>query len=184
MGRALSNWEGLQSSASFLFTAVTGSSDWKYSPIDEAFGLIDSALKRSELIKSASRAFFEHVRANTADSQVLSSVIDLESAVLKLVTEYQGWAPRRNELAHGVVVGSQHQDYDGGTGDLVVTYRLYPSMANSKKWHLISVEPSYGYRAAAIERFADGIKDTDRRMFDFALELGSWWNLVSASLKS
>jgi hypothetical protein len=181
VGRALTKWEGLEAEMSALFAVVTSSTEQRYYvPATQAYGAINGTAARAEMIAKAAEAFFLELRALVDDDELRTDLSTFEAELKEILAAYRGWAARRNDIAHGYVTESQHPDYAadrpsaGGPPVMATTYSLCPSHGNSRKWHLITVQPQYHYIATEIDQFADAFDNLGHRVSDFSARL-DWW---------
>jgi hypothetical protein len=149
VGQCLSRWEELEVNIATLFAVVTGSMDqWHYGPAIRAFGVVNSAPTRRDMILQAAEAFFTQLKHEDASK--------LFAEVKGALNYYVGWSGRRNDVAHGVVTESAFDPgVDTPDDQWEECFLLCPSYTTSKKWPIES-EPAYNYRASEIEKFGEG----------------------------
>lgn len=140
VGRALSNWEFLQFSLAFLFTACSGAA-FPY-PIMRAFGQSMLVTAKLDMIQYA------------ADASLVREKALLER-VKNLVSSIRGYNDRRNDIAHGVV-----QIFAPSA------YYLLPTAGTSRKYPVYDgVEfplPAYCWNATQINRYAKAFQKLDK----------------------
>jgi len=134
VGHALSKWEALQFSLSFLFAACSGAA-FAY-PVMRAFGQSMLVTAKLDMIQYAAEASL----SNANVKGILTRVTDLVKAV-------RGYNDRRNDIAHGVVqiftTSSHYLIPTAGTS------RKYPVYAGTQM-----PAPDYCWTAAQINRYA------------------------------
>lgn len=134
VGHALSKWEALQFSLSFLFAACSGAA-FAY-PVMRAFGQSMLVTAKLDMIQYAAEASLSN-----------ANVKDLLARVTNLVKSVRGYNDRRNDIAHGVV-----QIFNTST------YYLIPTAGTSRKYPVYAgaqiPEPDYCWKAAQIDRYA------------------------------
>lgn len=182
VGRALTKWEGLEAAMLGAFVVVTGGGDqWHDLPLQQAFGAISSPASRADMIIRASKAFFWNMRA-IEGKRIETDISSYEQELKDVIRAYTGWMARRNDLAHGYVTESSHPDYAHKDQPIVTTYSLCPSHTNSRKWGLISVEPTYHYIASEIDNIADAFEELDTQVSDFVERFDHWRKAMLSKL--
>ncbi len=169
VGRVLSKWEGLVADLTSVFAVLTSQDEpWHYNPAVRAFGAVQGAAAKAEMVLQAAEAlFFNFERQLNIDC-------DKYRADLKLMLrEYNGWGDRRNDVAHGYVTERRMPDYTKENTPITSTYLLCPSHSASRKWPM-DWEPAYQYRADEIEKFGAGFDDLAERVRSFAKQLEQW----------
>ncbi len=152
VGSALSSWEELEYQLGEIFVAlVVGRSNEAL----RAYGAVLANSTRQDMIHAAAGAFFL-VRDNENSTRIQADLKSLMDAV-------EGFAPRRNEIAHGVVTVYPIRDWDKGAADDAVdfTFVLGPSYYANKKRPMFRVQGTaamglsslYQYSAAQILAF-------------------------------
>lgn len=103
-GYALSQWEhaetGLMTTFSILIRPTGGSR-----VSDSAFGSIFSSGSRRELVLGAAEAYFALLTHNASD-EIKASAFALHKKLSKHISMFGDAARRRDEIAHGVVMGT------------------------------------------------------------------------------
>jgi len=107
-----------------------------------AYNAVRSFEGRSEMLRAASETYF-HESPNAERQQDFKKIFKLA----------KGFAPRRNDIAHGIVgafLGFPH----GSSATLPMTYGLYPSLAAYKdRDH--EEAPEYCYTSVELAYFTD-----------------------------
>lgn len=148
MGRAISNWEGVEAATLVLMKGMTSDTakiemfERTFKVRDRARQILDTAITAliSPCESVASARFQQHIRA--------------------AMEQYIGWSERRNDVAHGYVtpMWSQHPSFES----IVQSFSLCPSHTNPAKWS--HGEPYYNLNAEEIEAFATSFKNLDDRL--------------------
>ena len=139
VGQALSTWEVVEDSLADFFAFLVGPFSRSYpetTPAIRAYGSIISFNARCEMISAAAKGFFHKHKHE-----------EFEAEFRTLVKAANGWASRRNDLAHGRV--GRLQSRPG--------YFLYPGLYNSRK-HPVGEPPAYVYNADEIHKFIAGFE--------------------------
>jgi hypothetical protein len=136
VGQALSRWEKLENQLATIFaTTIRGRPG---AAARRAYGIVQASSTRTDMILAAATTRFEGRRTYHL---VMPDLKDL----LKLVKDY---APRRNEIAHGVVY--RYSTYRGDA----LGYCLFPGYYTTKKRSLDN-KPSYIYSSVEINYFSE-----------------------------
>jgi hypothetical protein len=169
VGRALSKWEGLVADLTSIFAVLTSQDEpWHYNPAVRAFGAVQGAASKAELVQQAAEALFHNFERQ------LSVDCDEYRADLKsLLREYNGWGARRNDVAHGYVTERRMPDYSKDDTPITSTYLLCPSHSASRKWPM-GWEPVYQYSADEIDKLGVSFDELAGRVRSFAKRLEGW----------
>jgi hypothetical protein len=169
VGRALSKWEGLVADLTFIFAVLTSQDEpWHYNPAVRAFGAVQAAAPKSEMVQQAAEALFHNF-----EMQLNVDCDEYRAGLRLLLREYNGWSARRNDVAHGYVTESRMPDYSKDDTPITSTYLLWPSHSASRKWP-VGWEPVYQYRADEIEKFGVGFDELAERVQSFGKRLEQW----------
>lgn len=161
VGTALTAWEELEGEVANLFAHLTGSADqFHLGPAIRAFGAVSGAKMRAQMLDLASTAFFQNL---TLFDEKNEAVMTALGAVAEAIKSYRGWSDRRNDVAHGAVREADDPDPESETQSGPVTYLLYPSESNTRKWPTLG-EPAYNFNAREIFKFVDGFIDLKQRV--------------------
>src|SRR6185437_4094323 len=121
VGYALTNWERAEEMLGGLYLRLVRATEPSYDPIRRAYGSIDSNSGRRKAIDAAAEAYFGQ---DWNDD-------DTRRAFLRL-TEAVGWASkRRDDIAHGIVLGQVMDDVHYG-------YFLFPPDYNTSRTNLFA----------------------------------------------
>jgi hypothetical protein len=175
VGRALTEWEKFEDSFANLFARFMGM-EGDALPASRAYGSIVSFRSRCAMVKAAADAFFLKEKESGA-----------ESHISKIIEFAEGLAPRRNEIAHGIV---QHFDEPDGfvstpAGGVIVKmkrwgYAIAPPRHSTGKTTIeispILMEatitvPKYRYTSAEIGDFANMFSTLARETEDVGKKL-------------
>jgi hypothetical protein len=151
VGMALDNWEHCEASFATIYSALVkpeGSDDM----LMRAFGTIAAPATRREMTWEACDAYFSY-HPNKA----------LKAEVRHLLNLYKDAAARRNEIAHGNVIGLSLP--------LPTTWYLAPAIYSTRKTHMLPTdmkEPfggvhKYRYSTREIFRFISCFQALDKR---------------------
>lgn len=156
LGRAVSDWEGVNAVTAALHRALMLDGDRdSFSSVEiEAFGGLNNIHKRAKKLSDLSGKFFSAVFGDQQDEAE-----EICNAISPLFAAYRGWAERRNDLAHGYVTRADGPDYYNEDQPIVTTYALCPSHARTPKWP--HGEPEYNYVAEEISAFAAAFRALD-----------------------
>jgi len=169
VGRALSKWEGLVADLTFVFAVLTSQEEpWHYNPAVRAFGAVQGAAAKSEMVQQAAEALFHNF-----ERQLNVDCDEYRTELKSLLREYNGWSARRNDVAHGYVTESRMPDYTKDDTPITSTYLLCPSHSASRKWP-VGWEPVYQYRAGEIEKFGVCFDELAERVRTFSKRLEQW----------
>jgi hypothetical protein len=140
VGRALSEWEVLEDQLSLLFSAFVAGFDSRSAR--RAYVAVRTFEGRADMLRATSESFFD-MKPNEELLQDFKSVLSAATC----------YAPRRNDIAHGVVDYWQAyppkvlpEDYVGDS------WALYPSFASFKDRDVRDL-PKYCYTAVEIDYF-------------------------------
>jgi hypothetical protein len=171
----------LEAEMSALFAVLTGGTNhWHFVPTTQAFGTITSTSARRDMIAKAAEAFFLHMNSVVTEEYLLARLPKREKELKAILAAYAGWTARRNDVAHGCVTESEHPDYEihaqpfSDDTPLISTFSLCPSHGNSRKWHVVSIEPAYHYVAHEIAAFTEAFDSLAKRVSDFSANLDQW----------
>jgi hypothetical protein len=128
VGRALSEWEQVEAGCAEIFAALVMSPKKKthLAPAIRAYGTIVSFRGRAEMIRAAADAYFL-TRKQKAQS--------FQNQLDNLMKQYQGFANRRNEIAHGCVL-MLHKTTRPNRPKRPLGFYVMPSFFNPKKFKL------------------------------------------------
>jgi hypothetical protein len=128
VGRALSEWEQVESACAELFAAFVLSPKRKpyLAPAIRAYGTVVSFRGRADMLRAAAAAYFL-TRKPKATS--------FEDQLGVLLKEYLGFADRRNEIAHGTVL-MLNRNFGHNRPKRPLGFYLFPSFFNPKKYKL------------------------------------------------
>ena len=135
VGRALSAWEYAEDSFANIFRRLVAPGKSGYAA-RRAYGNVIAALTRDSLIKETAKIFFR----NFPDEEIKNEL----DSLLKI---YCHAGARRNEIAHGMVMGGPDRKHKGRY--------LTASVWTSRKRD-IHLMPSYFYTAEQIDEFRKG----------------------------
>lgn len=76
----------------------------------------------------------------------------------------KGWAGRRNDVAHAIVVPMASDTSAGG-------FSLYPGLYNSKKWSMPDDQPAFSYSSVEIDGFGRQFDALWKRTSELLLKL-------------
>lgn len=158
LGRAVSNWEGVNAAMAVLFRVLIEEEDRPELDANaiEAFGSINNVHKRAKQIKDQWESFFDADFGRKKDE-----VHSFRQELAQLMAAYRGWAERRNDLAHGYVTRADGPDYEQEDQPIIATFALCPSHARFPKW--LHGEPEYNYVASEIIDFASAFRALDEQ---------------------
>jgi hypothetical protein len=144
VGQIMSAWEFIEFDLSEMFEIFTGgrASSKGMSPALRAYGTIINFRSRKEMLSAAAKVFF---KANPRTR--------LERPFKSALKKCNGWADRRNEVAHGIVL-----KLSGAKG-----YLLYPSPYNSRKYPIDQPKAIFQYRASQIRKFTTALAKLRRQ---------------------
>jgi hypothetical protein len=143
VGRLLSQWERYEATLALLFSGFVAGFDNK--PARRAYSAVRTFEGRAEMLRAASTAYF----AEHPDEKI-------QEAFKTVLKEATCFAPRRNDIAHGVVdfFFPEAAFASGNIDGYIVenTYGLYPTAASFKERSLANA-PTYCYTSAELDYF-------------------------------
>jgi len=161
VGRALSNWELVESAIAGLFTIVTvGSYHAPTAPAIRAYSTVTSATNRIQMVRAALESWLYVWKDCPGGSNALN-----------ILKECGEWAARRNEIAHGIV--------DRLIDAPKNAWFLFPSFYNARKRQL-GDRPAYRYTAANIDYYSDCFVTLHNRLNEVSSVLGEWHRIVAS----
>jgi hypothetical protein len=135
VGRALSAWELFETDLAFLFAFfIVPAHDSEAAR--RAYGSIVSFNGRADALKSAAATYFRNFPYK--DSTAFDDLMNIASRA----------APRRNEIAHGVLRPYMLKE----PWPDPITYAVFPAYYATKR-HDVHNYPKYAYASPEIERF-------------------------------
>jgi hypothetical protein len=164
VGKALTSWELVEEVMARLFALFTSTThQYPHSaPAIRAYGSVISFKGRSDMVKEAGKCFFHGYQNDRA--------CPIESDFQPFLTECNGWAGRRNDVAHGRV------------GQLPNGYFLVPGLYNTKKQPL-GEDAAYCYNSGQLATFAVAFEDLYDRVSEYATQLDGWlYTLLQSTL--
>jgi hypothetical protein len=158
VGGALSAWESVEHQIAMIFTLLVAENPpspplGDSSPAVRAYGSVVSFQARAAMVEAAARAFF-----------YLHPHQKHEYQLKKIMKAANGWAARRNDVAHGNVAGCPWD---------LNQCLLWPSDYNSKKYS-VERRPAYLYNDAQIDDFTKRFYDLCQEMSEFFTEFWIW----------
>jgi hypothetical protein len=169
VGKALTRWEGLVADLTSVFAVLTAADEpWNYNPAVRAFGSVQGAAAKSEMVQQGVEALFHNF-----ERQLNVDCASMRDELKGLLREYCGWGARRNDIAHGYVTESRAPDYTNDEQPIVSTFLLCPSHSASRKWPM-DWEPAYKYRAVEIDKLGASFDELADRLRVFSKKLEDW----------
>jgi hypothetical protein len=155
VGEALSAWELTEEAYSHLFNLFISPGKRSFAT-RRAYGSIQSARGRKELVEASAEVFFRDFPS-----------AELARKTQDILTLYSGASSRRNEFAHGVVAGhvpdsAKHRGFAG--------YMIGPSFWSTSKRSL-KLQPEYLYNSAMIRAFTHEFQLLRMEVFGLCTEL-------------
>lgn len=138
VGRSLSQWERLEDALSLLFSAFVSGHNSKAAR--RAYVAVRTFEGRAEMLRAASEIWF--------DSNSRPDLLTDFKAILSAITSY---APRRNDIAHGVV-DAWLPEPATASSKLATGWALFPSYASFKDRDVKDL-PKYCYTSTEIDYF-------------------------------
>jgi hypothetical protein len=147
VGLALSKWEYFEGYLGVLYAHLVNT-QYSSSPAVRAYGVISSFSTRIDMLREASAAFFLGKKKE-----------NLRDGVTELLDKAKSFAPRRNEIAHGVVQAYFAKD---DSGEYKVGFAIGPSYFAARKKKLainaltdnIEIRDAYAYTSKELRNFA------------------------------
>ena len=154
VGRSLSTWGLLEDQFAILFAVFLDVGGVGMTAAVRSFGSIITSNSRSEVLSSAAEAYFA-VHKDPV----------LQAAFKSLMQRYRKATSRRNEIAHGVVLGLARAGYssifyyDSGRPTLPSGFRdegyyLFPSTYATRK-RTVDHQPDYWFSSSDIARYTE-----------------------------
>jgi hypothetical protein len=148
IGESLTNWERLESSVALLFAAFVSPNENPV-PAKRAYVAVRTFEARAEMLKAASEAFFA-AGERKSDSALLD---DYKT----FLTNIKSFAPRRNEITHGVVDRFYKKEADKFI-PIPGTVALYPTWASFKD-RTLEGAPSYCMASQQVTYFSKRFRE-------------------------
>ncbi len=124
IGRALTAWSELEERFASIFACLVVAGEPE--PAARAYGSVLTFRGQKEMIAAAAEAFF-FLYPNEGRNEGSQ----LQAALGELLTEAGNFAPRRNEIAHGLVLENKPLAFDGRASGLFGSMR--PPMRDPKR---------------------------------------------------
>jgi hypothetical protein len=141
VGEALSHWEHLEGLIASLFASFV-SDHGDNLPAKRAYVAVRTFEGRMEMLRASAEAFFSAFPDE--------GLQDTYQKFLKSVKEF---APRRNDIAHGVVA-EFYRNIDNGLVYVPGYFALYPTIASFKQRSIDGI-PAYCMGSAEIKYFSN-----------------------------
>jgi hypothetical protein len=149
IGRCLCEWENVEHDLAKMFAEFTGCSDaFGPEPAMRAYGTIVSFRGRADMVAAAAQAYF-----------LRDTNEELEEGFKNILKAARGWADRRNDVAHSIILGLDAGNY------------LVPSLYNTKKYPISASHAAYAYSSKEIDSFTREIENLATQTFDYLVEL-------------
>jgi hypothetical protein len=154
VGRSLSTWGLLEDQLAILFATFLDVGGVGMTAAVRSFGSIITSNSRSDVLSSAAEAYFAVHKEPV-----------LQAEFKTLMRRYRKAASRRNEIAHGVVLGRARAGYcsifyyDAGRPTLPSGFRdegyyLFPSTYATRK-RTVDHHPDYWFSSSDIARYTE-----------------------------
>jgi hypothetical protein len=151
VGRALTYWETVEEELANIFSILVGNRATypATEPAIRAYGTVISSISRTKMLSAAATSYFAGDLKGTL-AQEIKDIID----------HANGWAARRNDIAHGRV--GKIKSRPG--------YLLFPSLYNTKK-HPVGARPTYLFSSTEINDIHGNFRQLQTRIYAFRLAL-------------
>jgi hypothetical protein len=161
VGKASSHWELLEQAIASLFTVVTVS---KYyapaAPTIQAYSSVVSSHNRIQMVRAALEAWLHEWKHFQFGAQVRA-----------ILNECNGWASRRNDVAHGIA--------DRYSDEMEKGWFLVPSLYSIKSRPL-GKKAAYRYNAAIIDDFSKRFMELHDRLDKMTSVMGEWQRIAAS----
>lgn len=150
IGRALSAWEAFELDLSRIFGALVGANDGLLAAM-RAYGSVLTFRGRNDMVKAAAGVFF-----------LLQPNEDLQKDLKRLLDLSIDYSPRRNEIAHGIVLAysaffvGKDEGYCLGPTAYATNKQELQSLSEG---YIIGHRPRYCYASPQINAFRDRFYD-------------------------
>jgi hypothetical protein len=144
VGRALSTWERMEERLAVLFSFLIGL-DVPSDAAARAYGSILAFQQRRVMLEQAAEVYFD-----------LHPDAELQTLFDDALSYADGFAGRRNDIAHGMVMSFFDPDRN-------IIFVMRPPFYNSTKVTWIG-KAAYVYNAAQIDKFTLGFDEAHRRI--------------------
>lgn len=159
VGKALSNWELVEQSIAGIFTVVTvGVFFAPAAPTLRAYSSVASSHNRIQMVRAAVESWLTEWK----DCPCGQNALDL-------LSESQGWAARRNDIAHGIA--------DRFIDEIEKGWFLIPSIYSIKGRK--SGKADYRYNARIIDKLSERFVDLDGRLNEVQSMMKEWHRIAS-----
>jgi hypothetical protein len=156
VGATLSEWEGVEEGLAEVFALFIGAPEAGpasgHQPAIRAYGSINSFQNRLGMVAAAAQGFFHKAKADDLTSEQFS----------QLAKEANGFAARRNDIAHG---RAQFIPQKG--------YYLLPGLYSSGK-NPVDQPAIYAYNATQIHRYREQFRSLSEKLTDYAIFASAW----------
>jgi hypothetical protein len=131
VGRALTEWEYVETACARLFAVFVSAHQRKtyHAPAVRAYGCVISFKSKSEMLRLAAAAYFDKRKTKRTA---------FEQRLKHLLTDYNNYSDRRNEIAHGCVKSvfiTERTNKKGRRPGGIGLY-LLPSFYNPRKFKM------------------------------------------------
>lgn len=151
VGYALSQWEHAEDVLASIYSFLCGPKSTHAA--FRSYGTLTATMPRRNIIQAASEVFFLTFPSNT-----------LPKRLSNLLTIYTDAGARRNEIAHGVVMGGPSPGATGGQWFLV------PALHSTKKTSL-QLQAEYRFNSSIIDGFAKAFNGLQVDIIAFRADL-------------
>jgi hypothetical protein len=149
MGHALSQWEHAEVLIATMFSILVNPTGRGHVAF-RAIGNLFASGNRRELILGAAEAYFA-ILDDGKDAEIHKRADDLQQSIRKHMNLIGDASRRRDEIAHGVVMGEEFN-----TTTTEWTYYLVPAFYASKKKEVLPpFKPSYRFGTKELDRFSE-----------------------------
>jgi hypothetical protein len=155
VGAALSTWELVEEGLAEIFALFIGAPEAGptsgHQPAIRAYGSVISFRSRVEMVSAAAQAFF-HREPNS----------EIQKQFGRLMEESNGYAGRRNDIAHGRVQYVAGKDF-----------YLFPGLYNSSK-NPVGRDAIYAYNDTQILQYCEAFRILSEKLTDYAIFAAAW----------
>ena len=170
VGYALSQWEHAEEVLASLYSFLASPARNSHASF-RAYGTLMATRPRRLMIEAAADVFF----TNFPDP-------DLPSRLTALLTIYADAGARRNEIAHGVVMGSSKQTAQNSYDEVFTDWFLVPALHNTNKTSN-RLEAEYRFNSITIDRFAESFDKLIADIIDLKQQIVAFYQSLPQTLR-
>ncbi|MBI3699525.1 MAG: hypothetical protein HY242_03655 [Afipia sp.] len=164
VGAALSNWERLEEMLAAIYAFLSSPAHSTHASF-RAYGTLTATMSRRKMINAAAEVFFLNFSNELLSAKLIS-----------LLTLYGDAGGRRNEIAHGVVMGNAETKLVDNKYEIVrMHWFLMPAIHNTNK-NTVIMEREYALNSETIDRFSKLFDQLTGEFITYISELRAFYH--------